>query len=65
MRKRSGYASSLDEVTKLSAAALDEQIAHAKWRIGAMSNAGLRNAATKRLAMLERVKAERRLLQKS
>ncbi len=65
MRKRSGYADTSEEAMKLTAQALDEQIAHAKWRVSAVSNAGLRNTARKRLAMLEQIRAARELVHNS
>lgn len=65
MGKRSVNATTLDEALKLTANALDEQIAHAKWRVGAVSKASLRSSARKRLAMLEQVKTERELVQES
>jgi hypothetical protein len=63
--KRGVNAVTYDEATKLSAAELDQQIARAQWRIDVVSNADLRNRARRQLRMLEQVKAEREMVQKS
>jgi hypothetical protein len=65
MGKRGVNAVTYDEAIKLNSAELDQQIALAQWRVGAMSNASLRSTARKWLRMLEQVKAEREVVQNS
>jgi hypothetical protein len=53
MGTRSAVATTDEEVAALTLAELNGQIAQAEWRYGAMTNAGRRKDAFKRLVWLE------------